>query len=254
MWISRRPSGLRKTKYLSNSLAHRTTWLRPTSFVILGVTGGAGSGKTTVVKRIQELVDTRFLHCDVIAHELMEPGGASYEALVQEFGEEILEPAKEECMEQAGPEPMLRPISRPYLAAVAMATPESRKRLNELTHPLVRQAVERELERLTREKFSGVVVIEAALLIEAGYKEICDSLWYVHAPLKDRVRRMRKKRGYSEEKIKNILAGQLTDEQFKAAADVVIENPDGENDEAGNALSKEIWKHLKEYLESTDKM
>lgn len=220
------------------------------SFVILGVTGGAGSGKTTVVKRIQELVDTHFLHCDLIAHELMEPGGASYEALVQEFGEEILEPVKEECTEQVSPEVMLRPISRPCLAAVAMATEESRKRLNELTHPLVRQAVEKELDRLKEAQFSGVVVIEAALLIEAGYKELCDSLWYVHAPLTDRVRRMRENRGYSEEKIKNILAGQLTEEQFKAAADVVIENPDG----AEKSLLKEISKHLKEYLESTDKM
>ena len=61
------------------------------NFLILGVTGGAGSGKTTVVEQIKQTVPTVFLHCDVIAHKLMEPGGASYDALVKEFGEEILE-------------------------------------------------------------------------------------------------------------------------------------------------------------------
>ena len=244
-------------------------------FVILGVTGGAGSGKTTVVKKIQELAPTVFLHCDVIAHELMEPGGASYEALVKEFGEEILEPlsqnedavtpnqklngngAVEEAIEPFMEEhelPRLRKISRPRLSAIAMATEASRKRLNELTHPLVQQAVEEELERLAQEDFQGVVVVEAALLIEAGFKRICDFLWYVHAPMEDRVRRMQENRGYSKEKIANIIAGQLTEEQFRAAADRVIENPDVEPEEQDDFLVKQIAGYLKEYLESMEKM
>ncbi len=212
------------------------------SFLILGVTGGAGSGKTTVVEKVKELAPTVFLHCDVIAHELMEPGKASYEALVREFGEEILEDTQE------------KKISRPRLAAVAMATAVARKRLNELTHPLVRQAVEAELLRLTEEQFHGIVVIEAALLIEAGFQEICDALWYVYAPVEDRIRRMREKRGYSEEKIANILAGQLTEEQFRAKADVVIENPDSADGKKSEHLSKQIERYVKEYLESMDKM
>ena len=214
------------------------------NFLILGITGGAGSGKTTVVERIKQAVPTVFLHCDVIAHKLMEPGGASYAALVQEFGTEILEDAEHfehtedvakqmlQATESTETEPSVSskklqpPISRPKLAKIAMATEASRKRLNELTHPLVQQAVENELKRLEAENFHGVAVIEAALLIEAGYKSICDSLWYVHAPLEHRIRRMKETRGYSDEKIANILAGQLSEEEFKANADVVIENPD----------------------------
>ena len=209
------------------------------SYYILGITGGAGSGKTTVVKKVCEMVPTVFIHCDVIAHELMEPGGASYQALIKEYGDGILEGGK---------------ISRPRLAAVAMATTETRKRLNEITHPLVRRAIEEKLQSLKEEAFDGVVLIEAALLIEAGYKEICDSLWYVHAPLEDRIRRMRECRGYSEEKIANILAGQLTEEEFFAEADVVIENPDRENDEKREYVSKQIATYLKECLESEGKM
>lgn len=218
-------------------------------FLILGVTGGAGSGKTTIVEQIEKAVPTVFLHCDVIAHKLMEPGGASYDALVKEFGEGILEDAADELKQ-----PELRPISRPKLAKVAMATEESRKRLNELTHPLVQQAVEEELKRLIEEDFRGVAVIEAALLIEAGYKSICDSLWYVHAPLSHRIRRMKEKRGYSDEKIAGILAGQLSDAEFKANADVVIENPDGDKAKVLEELQQQIRVLLKDYVESTDKM
>ena len=214
------------------------------NFLILGVTGGAGSGKTTVVEQIEKVVPTVFLHCDIIAHKLMEPGKASYDALVKEFGEEILEDATLKGS----------PISRPKLSKIAMATEENRRRLNELTHPLVQQAVEKELGRLTEENFHGVAVIEAALLIEAGYKSICDSLWYVHAPLSHRIRRMKEKRGYSDEKIANILAGQLSETEFKANADVILANPDGDKSEVLAELQKQIRILLKDYVESTDEM
>ncbi len=214
------------------------------SFLILGITGGAGSGKSTIVEYIKQMVPTVFLHCDVIAHKLMEPGGASYFALVEEFGEGILEDT----------EGVLRSISRPKLSQIAMATEETRKRLNQLTHPLVQQEVERELERLTREDFRGVAMIEAALLIEAGYKSICDYLWYVHAPLEHRIRRMKEKRGYSDEKIANILAGQLSEEEFFAEADVIIENPDMAGYKSNEALEKQIYARLKECMENLEEM
>lgn len=210
-------------------------------FFVLGITGGAGSGKTTVVECIQKIAPVVFLHCDVIAHELMQQGEASYEALIEEFGEKILE---EDTLV----------ISRKKLAKVAMATKESRTRLNEITHPLVRQAVEKKMKALIREQFQGIVIIEAALLIEAGYKEICDELWYVYAPVDDRKRRMRQNRGYTEQKIEHILAGQLSEEQFRANADVVIENPDRQKEEENKELSKQIITHLKERLESNAKM
>lgn len=220
-------------------------------FLVLGITGGAGSGKTTIVEKVAEMVPVVFLHCDEIAHKLMEPGGPSYDALVKEFGTEILTDTTESGRKDAGGFPA---ISRPKLAAVAMATENTRKRLNELTHPLVQKAVEEELARLEAEKFQGVAVIEAALLIEAGYKEICDFLWYVYAPLADRIRRMKKKRGYSDEKIANILAGQLSEEEFRAHADVVIENPDRHCYKQSKELTIQIRARLKECMEKADKM
>lgn len=211
------------------------------TFFILGITGGAGSGKTTVVECIKKIAPIIFLHCDVIAHELMQPKGASYDALIKEFGSVILEENSKE---------ILPSISREKLAKVAMATKESRNRLNEITHPLVRKAIEQKLDSLQKEQFHGIVIIEAALLIEAGYKAICDELWYVYAPIEDRKRRMRQNRGYTEQKIEHILAGQLSEEQFRANADVIIENSDREKEEENDNLSKQIIVHLKEQLES----
>ena len=216
------------------------------TFFTIGLTGGAGSGKTTVVEQLKQLCLVAFLHCDVIAHELMMPGKASYEALIKEYGTEILDKAP------AGEKPE---ISREKLAKIALATEEKAKRLNEITHPLVRKQVEEELIRLREEKFHGVVVMEAALLIEAGYQDMCDELWYVHAPLADRVRRMKENRGYSEEKIERLLAAQLSDEEFMRHADFVIHNPNAESEkEQAAGLQKQLRKHLKEQLESTGKV
>ena len=123
-----------------------------------------------------------------------------------------------------------------------------------LTARSCQKAVEKELIRLQEEDFQGVVIIEAALLIEAGYKKICDFLWYVYAPLPDRIRRMKEKRGYSDEKIANILSGQLTEEEYRAYADVVIENPDRQCYKQNEELAKQIQAHLKECMEKADEM
>ena len=211
------------------------------SFLIIGITGGAGSGKTTVVECVKRLEETVFLHCDVIAHGLMEPGQPSYRALVAEYGPHILD-------SETGK------INREKLAKTAFETEEKAKRLNAITHPLVREQVEHELLELQEKGFSGVVVIEAALLIEAGYEELCDELWYVHAPVEERVRRMKENRGYSDEKIGKLLAAQLDEEAFMKHADFVIQNPDMDGILQEVHLLPQIASRLKEKLESAGKM
>lgn len=204
------------------------------SYVVIGITGGAGSGKSTIVEYIKTLIPVRYLHCDIIAHELMQPGGTTYECLKREYGTGILR------------EDETRQIDREKLAAVAMATRKSRERLNELTHPPVRAEVEERLAQLKREKFSGGVIIEAALLLEAGFSELCDEVWYVYAPAADRIRRMKEHRAYSEEKINNILSGQLSEEEFRLRTDFIIDNRDRED----NAVCEETKRRIKERLET----
>lgn len=235
---------------------------RNSTFSVIGLTGGAGSGKSTVVEQIKQLVPMEFLHCDVIAHELMQPGGASYMALLKEFGAGVLEDITDD--RETGVETALqsvasgerkaveaersRNISRAKLAKTAMATQKSRARLNELVHPLVRNELERRLEALQQDGFHGVTVIEAALLIEAGYTDLCDEVWYVTAPLEDRKRRMRENRGYSEGKIGQILDGQLSEEEFLKHADFVIQNPDKHAEEVSAELSSQIKERLENLM------
>ena len=209
-------------------------------FFTIGITGGAGCGKSTVVEYIKSIVQTEFIHCDVIAHRLMEPDGASYKALIEEYGKGILEGTGEH------PEN----ISRAKLAGIALATSEKAKRLNEITHPLVQEAVLQKLSNLKSENYRGVAVIEAALLIEAGYQNMCDEVWYVHAPIQDRIVRMKENRGYSDEKIERLLAAQLSEEIFLRHADFVVENPNLPREEQRKHLMLQIEPYLKEKLES----
>lgn len=212
-------------------------------FFVIGLTGGAGSGKSTVVEQIKQILPTEFLHCDIIAHELMQPGGASYFALLEEFGEEILEDKTDDAEAEQS-----RNIDRAKLTKTAMATKESRARLNELVHPLVRNEVERRIQVLRQNEFHGAAVMEAALLIEAGYTDLCDEVWYVWAPVSDRKRRMRENRGYSEEKMEQILAGQLSEEEFRKHADFVIENPDSEMVDFSPELSRQVKERLENLM------
>lgn len=93
------------------------------------------------------------------------------------------------------------------------------------------------------EKVAGtqIFVIEAALLIEDHYEEICDELWYIHTPDKIRRKRLKESRGYSDARIDGIMKNQKSEEQFRKACDVVIEN--GED-------FKETCIQIKEALES----
>lgn len=182
------------------------------TFPVIGITGGAGCGKTTVIRQLEACLPARFLHCDEIGHELMQPGGATYRALVQEYGDGILEQGR---------------ISRERLGRLAYATEEAHERLNAITHPLIRAEVERRLQQLSKQRFDGIVFLEAALLFESGFHLMCDEVWYVHAPLADRVRRLKEDRGYSEEKIAAVLEHQLSEQEFEKRSDFVIENPDG---------------------------
>jgi dephospho-CoA kinase len=127
----------------------------------VGLTGGIGCGKTTVAAMMHEL-GCHVLDADEAAHQLIEPGGAAYDEVVREFGREVLDSAG--C------------IDRAKLAAVVFADPARLARLNAIIHPRVFTERARELRRLEQADPHGVAVIEAALLVEAGYYKQLDCL------------------------------------------------------------------------------
>ncbi len=178
--------------------------------LIIGLTGGAGSGKSSVADYLVEKYDAEFIHCDVIAHELMEPGGLTYGPLLKEYGECILEDNGKR-------------ISRARLTLAVSNSDKGFERLNELTHPIVSDEVVRRMKNSSHR----LVLVEAALLIESGIGKLCDEVWFVYAFKEERIMRIKASRDWSDEKIKNILDNQLTDEEFMQESDFVIENHNG---------------------------
>ena len=199
--------------------------------IVIGITGGAGAGKSTIVNHVMENFDCEFINTDIVAHELMEPGKANYKALLKEYGADILDPDN------------MPYISRPRLLRKVSETGDFEK-LNAITHPNV---IKRS-KKIIKDTDKKIVMVEAALLLEAGMDKICDDVWFVTAPLKDRIRRMKETRGYTDERIEAMLSNQLSEEEFEARTGFTINNPDGSDEGMATAVSR-----IKELLDVSRK-
>lgn len=194
---------------------------------IIGLTGGVGCGKSTVVQLLQENYRCMAILTDEVSRQQMQPGGASYRRVVAEFGEGILN--------KDGT------VNRARLAEMVFSDEEARKKLNALTHPPVTEYVLEQVKKERQENNYELLLIETALLIEGGYDKFCDQVWYVYAPEAQRRERLKKSRGYSDQKIDALMACQNTEGEFFAVATHVIENGDGTTKEA-------LLKNIKEIL------
>lgn len=177
---------------------------------VIGITGGVGAGKSAILDYIEENFRARVLKADEIAHELMEPGTRCYESL-----REVL-PA--ESFQEDGR------LNRPALAKLMFSQGDLRNKINGIVHPAVKVYI---IDTISKEREIGTLdylVIEAALLIEEHYDEICDELWYIYASEENRKRRLMESRGYSEEKVAQIFASQLSEAEYRRHCKTVIDN------------------------------
>ena len=188
---------------------------------VIGITGGAGSGKSALLRYIKENYPCRILMADDAGHEVSRRGGRAYPALVDLFmssdtGHPILSEDGE--------------IDRQEMAARIYADPALREQVNAIVHPAVKEyilaQIERERAREARKDAQAVryFLIEAALLIECGYGAVVDEMWYIYCDPEIRKERLERTRGYSRERVRGIMAAQLTDDAFRAGSDVVIDN------------------------------
>ena len=208
--------------------------------IVIGITGGVGCGKSSLLSYIEKNYNARILLADEAAHEVQEPGTDCYHKLVELLGRGILaeeEPAGAE--ETGGAEASEPPIDRKKMAAAIFGDPELLAAVNGLIHPAVREMIEAEIKK---ERAAGVrdfFFVEAALLIECGYDEVVDEMWYIYCDLDERKRRLKASRGYSDEKIDSILKSQLSHEAFLAGTDVMIDNS-GTPQESFAAIDREM--------------
>lgn len=177
---------------------------------VIGLTGGIGSGKSVVAELLKVKYGACILDTDGIAKNQMEPGGASYKLVVDYFGKKIL------SSDGA--------IDRQKLAAIIFEDKSKRLKINELTHPIVLEAVKREVESKRKEGNTEYLIVETALMMEARYDFICDEVWYVYAAEEVRRSWLKASRNYTDEKIDLIMANQSKEEAFRAKYTKVIEN------------------------------
>ncbi|MBQ6368834.1 MAG: dephospho-CoA kinase [Parasporobacterium sp.] len=181
------------------------------TIMVIGVTGGVGTGKSTILQILKEKYNAVIIIADDIARDLMMPHEASYEAAVRYFGEDIL---------TEGPG---SPIDRAHLAQIVFHDPEKLEALNNMTHPLVKTKI-RSLIDAYQSEGRGLIVLETAILIRAGYLDIVDELWVICADYETRVQRLMASRGYTREKTDSIIRSQMSDEEMTQYAALVIDN------------------------------
>lgn len=177
---------------------------------IIGITGGIGTGKSTVLTLLKQEYSAYIVEADKLAHKLMLPGGTAYEQIVDTFGADILNAEGV--------------IDRNRLGAIVFKNPDALRKLNEVVHPAVKKYILQDIELKKKEGSAQYYVIEAALLIEDGYKMICDELWYIYVEKEERIRRLLAARGGNREKWEQIIGNQSSENYYHTNCDYVIDN------------------------------
>ena len=172
---------------------------------ILGLIGGVGAGKSTVLTLLEDHYGFYVIQTDLTARRLLEPGEAAFEEIAALFGRDILRPDGR--------------IDRARLAEQIFQDPQKRKQVNAITHPLTWNAVLTAAYSCGNER----VVIETALPSKE-FRDICDEMWYLYTSREERIRRLKESRGYSDEKIAGIMANQASEEEFRNFIDCEINN------------------------------
>lgn len=178
--------------------------------MVIGITGGVGCGKSTILEILATGYGAGIILADDVARELQEPGMPVFDRIIEEFGKEILS--------EDGS------IDRKKLADIVFADEKKLELLNSLVHPAVKQEIIRRIRNFQMDDPDRPVVVEAALLIEAGYRDILDEIWAVIVDYEERVERLRVSRGYSREKTDSIMENQMSNEDFIRLTDFYIDN------------------------------
>lgn len=177
---------------------------------VVGITGGVGSGKSEVLRLLEEKFNCGVIRTDDVARDLCEPGEKSYELIVKNFGEAVLD--------------MDGRLNRPKLASIVFEDEAKRQLLNQCTHPQVYKWVREKVREWRTKKDYSMIAVEAALMDELKEIGVCESYWYVYVKPEIRRERLRISRGYSDEKMDAIFASQLPEAVFLNGCDVVIDN------------------------------
>ena len=193
---------------------------------VIGVTGGIGSGKSTVSKILSEL-GAKVVDADKIGHQCYLPGTETFQDVVTAFGREIV--AKDGN------------IDRKKLGAIVFKDPEALARLNKIVHPRMYKMMAEQIEAYRRNG-ETVVIMEAAILFEAGWTPLVDEVWVTVASEPTVVKRVKERTGLPEEQIRSRIRSQLSNEERTRKANVVIQNDSSIEDLREKVA--ELWERI----------
>ena len=177
---------------------------------VIGITGGVGSGKTKILTFLKENYKCEVIVSDELAKDLCKKGEPCFKPLVDLLGKDVLSKDGE--------------IDKTIMAQKIFDEKSLLEKVNGIIHPAVRVFIEEEIETLKKENTLDYLFIEAALLIECGYKEIVDEMWYIYTNIEVRRKRLKESRGYSDAKIDSILKSQLSEDEYRKNCDFEIDN------------------------------
>lgn len=190
--------------------------------ITIGITGGVGAGKSTVLDFLEQEYQAYVMKADEIGHLVMEPGQSCYKPVIALFGKQVIKNDKT--------------IDRRLVSDVVFSHPDMLEKLNHIIHPAVKEYIRRQLA-LKKEEGQRICVVEAALLLEDHYEEFCDTVWYIHTDSEIRIRRLMESRGYTREKSMSIIASQAPEEFFRTHTDYVVTN---------NTDLEDTWQQIRE--------
>ena len=180
------------------------------SIHIIGITGEAGAGKSVVLSYLKDNYPCEVLMADEIGNQVKEQGERCYDAVIRKLGEEIV---REDGT-----------LDKTLIASKIFADELLLEQMNAIIHPAVHDVIFERIDALRQEGKIPFVFIEAALLIEAGYVDEIDELWYICCDTQFRRMRLKENRGYSDARIDGIMSKQLTTNTFKKYANRVVMN------------------------------
>jgi dephospho-CoA kinase len=193
--------------------------------LLVGLTGGIGSGKSTVARLLEKRGAVVF-DADLLAREAVEPGTPGHAAVIERFGADVLAPGGE--------------LDREALASIVFADPSARRDLEEIVHPEVRRLFAEGSEAYRDS--DRVVVFSAPLLVETGMHTAFEILVVVSATVATQIERLMRQRGMSESSIRARIEAQAPLEDKAAVADFLVDN-EGTLEELESQVDR-LWNDL----------
>ena len=191
--------------------------------MIIGLTGGIASGKSTISLILKEL-GAFIIDVDDVGRNVVQKGEKAYNEIVQYFGDQILMNSGE--------------INRKALGRIVFSDEEELKMLNSITHPQIIAKVKEIIEQ-HRSNENEVIVVDAAILIEMGLNSICDSVWLVTVDKKTQLQRLMERDRFSYDDAQNRINAQFSDDKKSQYSDVIIDNT--KSLEELKACLKQLW-------------